>query len=184
MSCQSYPIVLDPNLLIGYNYYSMNLADRRAEHAQSLDPVLIPGIHAAPYEVAMTAGIIRAYIRPVYQGPISLVGSRAEDRWLSLNRFRDALSGLPDDVVTHWFNVLNAAARQRQLARHEVAALKGLLPSEAPEAIGWFLDGTFGVPGADIDLLLEVVTRRPAGISQFYSDPNGVSNQIVDIFPR
>ena len=146
--------------------------------------IIISGIHAAPYEVEMTAGIVRTHIRPVYLGRISLVGSRAAGHWLSLNRFRKALHGFSNDEVLHWFHFLNTGAIQAQLARHEVQTLMDILPSHAPEGIKWFLNGTFGVPGSDIDLNLASVGQRPLGISPYYSDPHGISNQIIDIFPR
>lgn len=140
------------------------------------------GIHASELESRLTQKIIKVGIRPYYQGDIVLVGSRSLGFWISLNRLLKAgeLYGVNEYEVRVWHTRLNDQARRRDLNRDEISLL-GEDYSKVPPFIKSFLNGNFGVPGSDIDLLLANSTGQINGLNRHITHEK-VRSQVWDIW--
>jgi len=165
--------------------------------------LMIPGFHATQSEVSFVDQVVRDYIKPKYQGPIKLVGSRAAPdgpRWISWKGFAKSIEAykedfrqpLPNDVVDAWISSINRMAREQGLHRDQIptlakqiSGLKNIYDLSSPDysvlqrSTEFFLKGGVGVPGSDIDLLLTDI-HTPQGFIKPYSDLD--SSQVADFF--
>ncbi len=155
--------------------------DDSGEH-DPRDPILIPGVHATSIEVDFTYEVIYKRIRPCYQGPILLVGSRTEGHWISMKRFITAWNDfIDDDDLMHWFNLVNQLTKDLDLYRGNIPSVVEHLPLNTPPPVLTFLQSTYGVPGSDIDLLLsDTIGHLPKGLQRIHGQYE--TGQVVDLF--
>ena len=140
---------------------------------------LTEGLHGTGKEIRFVQDVVSGIIRPAgYIGPIRLIGSRFEGKWISKSNFFDACGELPDEIQRHWYNFLDAAAHKHNYHRAQIHQLVTDLPSNAPPEIAAFLTGR-EPPGSDFDLLIP--TRVPALATTFYYDETYGTGQHVDI---
>lgn len=157
----------------------MGLADMRAEHAEPLDPILIPGIHGTQGEIDFVRGVITGIIRGQagYGGPIELVGSRADGYWVSPKWFNTVCSELQPSERQQWLNFLNAKAKELKYAKAQLPLLVDCLPQNAPAILESLLEQED--PGSDFDILLKTKVR-PSGVAVAYGDE--ATGQVLDVF--
>lgn len=139
-------------------------------------------------EVSHVDKIIRQ-IRENFSGKISVIGSRSMGRRMSYKTFEGGCSGIENPEW--WFNFLNSLAVKKDLSRHEVTELIGIIERgnwkakriDIPNPVRWYLNGDYGVAGSDLDLLLEGCNEKPESIRDIYTI-EWPFNLVVDVFPR
>ena len=81
-----------------------------------------------------------------------------------------------------WYSKLDLLAKAKKFSRKDIPKLADLLSQKTtPQDIFDLLEGKYGNPGSDFDLLLHV-QKLPSGISAVYIDDSGKTGQTVDLF--
>jgi len=148
--------------------------------------ILIPGVHGTRAEIRFVNGVVKHEIRPRYDGPIQLIGSRADlvnPSWISRINYASwcYTNHIEEAVAEEWFNWLNDQAKKRKLSRARIPLLVDYLPHGAPKFVQKYLEKTGGAAGSDIDLLMHV-DERPSGVLRVYLDTRYKTGQKVEVF--
>jgi hypothetical protein len=139
---------------------------------------LIEGLHGTKDEIHFVQDVISGIIKPAgYTQKIRLIGSRAENKWISKFSFLESCGGLPEGDQQYWYKFLNTQAHKHKLNRGQIRLLAQDLPSNAPSEISQFLTAK-EQPGSDFDLLL---IKRPKQLEYTYEDMTYGTGQQVDI---
>lgn len=140
-------------------------------------PQLTEGHHGTKREIQFVYDVISNIIRPSgYIGPITLIGSRSEGKWISKSNYLAACEDLDRELQQFWYRYLDHEAHIRNYSRAEIPQLVDILPPEAPTEIKTFLTSP-EPPGSDFDLFLH--TSLPWGISKH--DYTFGTKQSIDI---
>lgn len=150
--------------------------DRAPEFSNSL--MLIEGLHGPKPELRFVAEAINGIIRPVYKGPIALVGGRAGGIWLRRLMYGEYCNGLEPEVAADWFAKLNRLTIQHKLTRSKGHKLLDYVSGKAPGSVLRYV-GAGDIIG-DYDIALATEPSQPID-STIYDTEHG-TGQSIDIF--
>lgn len=152
---------------------------------QPREPILIPGVHGTRAEIRFVNDVVHDEIQPRYDGPIQLIGSRADPVPSRISKVNWAsycyTHHIEDAVAEEWFKWLNDQVKKRKLSRARIPLLVDHIPRGTPEFVQDYLERTGGEAGSDFDLLMQV-EKRPSGVLQVYHDTRYKTGQTVEVF--
>ena len=150
--------------------------NRAPEFSNSL--MLIEGLHGPKPELRFVTKTINGIIRPVYKGPIALVGGRAEGIWLRRLMYKEYCNGLDPEVAADWFVKLNRLTIQHKLTRSKDHELLDYMSVNAPGSVLRYVAAGDVIGDYDIALVGEPSEEIDSTI---YDTEHG-TGQSIDIF--